>query len=80
MTPERQVSVAEALPFSKGYGRRKFFLANEQERQELKTQFPELAFRVATAQELSDLQGKTWEVMEQEDISNLLAQEGVKRV
>ncbi len=66
---ERQVSVVEAPVFSTAAGRR-FFLANEEDRQELSALFPQYIVRLARADEIDGLQGKTWEEMEREQIEH----------
>lgn len=73
MEPKREVSVMGALPFSKDYGRMKYFLATEEERKDLTGLFHELVFRVATPEELDSLQGKTWDQMDAEEMQRLLA-------
>ena len=52
MEPERDISLIEAPPFHKDYGKRKFFMASEEERKELKQAFPQWTVRVATEEEI----------------------------
>jgi hypothetical protein len=74
LEPERDISLIEAPPFHKDYGKRKFFMASEEERKELKQAFPQWTVRVATEEEIDSLQGKTWDQMETEEMNRLLAQ------
>ena len=70
---EHDISLIEAPPFLKDYGRRRFFMASEEERQELKQAFPLYTVRIATSEEADSLQGKTWDQMQDEEMNRLLA-------
>lgn len=69
---ERQVSLIESGPFNKDAGR-KFFLATEEERQDLQQQFPMYSVRLANPEEIDQLHGKTWDQMEAEEIATAIA-------
>lgn len=73
---ERVISVIEATPCSKEYGRKKFFLADEQERQDMQQQFPLYVVREATPDEVDSLKGKTWKEREAEEMTRLLRENG----